>query len=295
MDNCKNIFQKDYFDNYFKRHISQWQSTKEEVLQFSRLKDESEVISFINKNRSILRPDGTTKNISFLVSAKDSNLEDVSVKKILILKLIKYADEFYEQENDIFYREGMTIFLSIKELLNSLSDKKQVLEILNNALDEPKSYHILCALIRYYNRDDIKTIDSSDVGILKDKYLQELQKLNCEEFSKVKNVLDVLYRWRDWNGGSYDVSKRYLKSIGMTKNEICFSNFLINMRSRRRSSVDGTSYWITYESLNEFLNLDREAVNECLQNILKNKLIKDDTKITLSGIKFSSEEELQFK
>lgn len=286
MDNSKNIFQKDYFDNYFKRHISQWKSTKKEVLEFSRLDDKSKVISFIDRNRSIPRPDGTTKNISFLIAAKDSNLEDFSVKKLLILKLIKYADEFYEEENNMFYSAGTAVFLSIRELLSSLSDKKQVFEILNKALDEPRSYHILCALIVHYDREDIKIIDTNDVSMLKNKYLLELKKLSCDVFSQVKQVLDVLYRWKDWEGESYDAVKRYLELIEMTKNEAFFADFLINMRSKSVSSISGTSYWITYESLENFLDLKKESINEYRQNMLRNELIDQNVKDILSSIKF---------
>lgn len=196
----------------------------------------------------------------------DQNRISQDDAKNVVKALFNISDDLPEEKVGMWdFGADMDLMRIIFQLLKRETDKQKNFEILKEAIPQSKGLFGPVQKVSLESSRKEKGKDSDEFVVPEDK-IEELQKLclekikgfNKDELLKHKNLLYILYRWKEW-----DKEKKwedFIKEI--TEDDQKLITFLSKFISESRSQTIG-DYGVkvikkfNYKSLSDFLDLEQ--------------------------------------
>ena len=186
--------------------------------------------------------------------------------KNVVKALFNISDDLPEEKVGMWdFGVDMDLMRIIYQLLKREADKNKNFEVLKGAIPHSKGLFGPVQKVSLESSRKGKGKDSDEFMVPEDK-IEELQKLCLEKINgtnidgllKHKNLLYILYRWKEWD--KEDKWKEFVKKIENDDQKLLA--FITKFISESRSQTIG-NYGVrvikkfNYKSLSDFLNLDQ--------------------------------------
>jgi predicted KAP-like P-loop ATPase len=261
------VYATNNFDSYFtmipggdEEELSQFEI--EEILNNTNSEDEFEktIREYIGKGkiRKVLQ------RIQDFTGDQDRISQDNA--KNVVKALFNISDDLPEERVGMWdFGADVDLMRIIYQLLKRESDKNKNFEILKEAIPPSKGLFGPVQKVYFESSRKEKAKDSDEFVVPEDK-IEELQKLCLEKIKgtdtddllKRKNLLFILYRWKEW-----DKEKKwedFKKTV--TEDDKKLMLFVAKFISETKSQTIGdysvkTSKTFNYKNLNDFIDLDQ--------------------------------------
>lgn len=196
----------------------------------------------------------------------DQNRISQDGAKNVVKALFNISDDLPEKKVGMWdFGADMDLMRIIFQLLKRETDKQKNFEILKEAISQSKGLFGPVQKVSLESSRKEKSEDSDEFVVPEDK-IEELQKLclekikgfNKDNLLKHKNLLYILYRWKEW--GKEKKWEDFIKEI--TEDDQKLITFLSKFISESRSQTIG-DYGVkvikkfNYKSLSDFLDLEQ--------------------------------------